>query len=147
VNPALAEAIATVRAFQERANALRVVLILEPATMIDVAPGEDTEITEGETLTTLPVDAHLPAAPKPLPEIRPVPASAIAIDVATGELSAPIGTIDHLATSVLSLAGAFGGRSVASAEFATSDPAMPITLAAREGERVVLGAGDAQFEL
>jgi hypothetical protein len=147
VNHALPEAIATARAFQERTNALRVVLILEPATMIDIAPGEDIEVTEGDTLTTLPATAHAETPPKPLPDIRAVPASAISIDVTTGELSAPIGTIDHLAASVLGLASAFGGLSVASAEFATGDPAMPITFAAREGERVVLEAGDAQFEL
>jgi hypothetical protein len=146
VNPELAEAIATVRAFQERADALRVVLILEPATMIDVAPGEEIELTEGDTLSTIPADTPLPP-PKPLPEIRPTPASAIAIDVITGELSAPLGTIEHLASAVLGLATAFGGLTVASAEFATSDPQTPITFAAREGERVVLGAGDAQFEL
>jgi hypothetical protein len=147
VSPELAEAVATARAFQERANALRVVLILEPATMIDVALGEDIEITEGDQLTTIPAEAQLPAPPRPLPEIRPTPSSAIAIDVQTGELSAPLGSIEHLAGAVLGLASAFGGRTVASAEFTTSDPALPITFAAREGERVVLGAGDAEFEL
>jgi hypothetical protein len=146
VNPELAEAIATARAFQQSADALRVVLILEPATMIDVAPGEDIEITEDDTLSTIPADTPLPE-PKPLPEVRPAPATAIAIDVETGQLSAPLGTIDHLAGAVLGLASAFGGLTVASAEFATSDPHTPITLAAREGERVVLAAGDAQFEL
>ena len=48
---------------------------------------------------------------------------------------------------MLALAKAFGGLTVATAEFATRDPELPITFAAREGERVVLGAGDAQFEL
>ena len=48
---------------------------------------------------------------------------------------------------MLALASAFGGRTVATAEFATHDPHLPITFAAREGERVVLAAGDAQYEL
>ena len=48
---------------------------------------------------------------------------------------------------VLALARAFGGLTVATAEFATSDPDLPITFAARDGEPVVLGAGDAQYEL
>ena len=56
-------------------------------------------------------------------------------------------TIDHLKDAVLALAGVFGGLTVASAEFATNDPETPITLAARVGEPVVLGAGDAQYEL
>jgi hypothetical protein len=147
MTPHQGEAIATARTFLRASNALRVVLILEPATMIDVAPGEDIELTEDDVLTTFPIDVPIPQAPKPLPAIRSTPASAISIDTITGELSAPIGTIDHLAESVLALASAFGGLSVASVEFATSDPNMPITLAARQGERVVLGAGDAQFEL
>ena len=65
----------------------------------------------------------------------------------TGELAAPLGTIDHLAEITLALAKAFGGLTVATAEFATHDPDLPITFAAREGERVVLQAGDDQFEL
>jgi hypothetical protein len=52
-----------------------------------------------------------------------------------------------LATALKALARTLGGRSVATARFATRDPDLPITLAAREGERVVLAAGDAQFEL
>jgi hypothetical protein len=147
MTPHQGEAIATARAFLNAANALRVILILEPATMIDVAPGEDIELTEQDELSTFPADVHIPQAPKPLPALRTPPASAISIDTQTGELSAPIGTIDHLAESVLALATAFGGLSVASVEFATSDPDTPITLAAREGERVILQAGDAQFEL
>ena len=75
------------------------------------------------------------------------PRRAITIDVESGELHAPLGTVEHLADSVLALARAFGGLTVATAEFATSDPDLPITLAAREGEPVVLGAGDAQYEL
>ena len=82
-----------------------------------------------------------------MPEIRPAPATAVHIDVDTGELAAPLGTVEHLASSTLALARAFGGLTVATAEFATDDPEFPITFAAREGEPVVLAAGDAQFEL
>ncbi len=47
----------------------------------------------------------------------------------------------------LGVAAAFGGRSVATADFATRDPEMPITIAAREGEPLVLAAGDRRFVL
>jgi hypothetical protein len=118
------------------------------AAMIDCDATEHaTQITEGDAVTVIPAEAAVPTPPRPLPEIRPAPASAISIDIDTGELAAPLGTIEHLASVVRALAGAFGGLTVASAEFATSDPDLPITLAAREGEPVVLGAGDAQFEL
>jgi hypothetical protein len=138
-------AVATVREFQRRSHATRVVIVLDrddrPTVMIDC---EDAEIlvSEGDTVTTAD---SVQAAPKPLPEIRPVPATAISLDLSTGELAAPIGTIEHLALSVKALAHAFGGLTVATAEFPTRD--LPITFAARDGEPVVLDAGDEQFEL
>jgi hypothetical protein len=142
-------AIATARAFLERSGAHRVVLLLDrgdgAATMVD-ATHEATEVTEDNESVVIPADTFQ-GPPKPLPEIRPTPASAIWIDVESGELHAPLGTVEHLADSVLALARAFGGLTVATAEFPTSDPDLPITLAAREGEPVVLGAGDAQYEL
>ena len=95
----------------------------------------------------IPAIAPVAAPPGRCRTSAPTPATAITIDVDTGELAAPLGTIDHLAGAVLALAGAFGGLTVATAEFPTRDPDLPITLAAREGERVVLGAGDAQYEL
>ena len=65
----------------------------------------------------------------------------------TGELAAPIGAIANLAEAVLGLARAFGGRSVASAEFATHDPELPMTIVARQGEPLLLAVGDGRFEL
>jgi hypothetical protein len=144
------EAIATARTFLYSAGAQRVVLLIDlgdgEAAMIDCDATGD-EITEGEHVAFIPATAAVPVPPKPLPQFRQVPATAITIDVDTGELAAPLGTIDHLASSVLAVASAFGGLTVATAEFPTRDPESPITLAAREGERVVLAAGDAQYEL
>jgi hypothetical protein len=144
------QAIATARAFADQANATRVVLLIdrgpiEPALMVEVE--RDTEVTDGDTTATIPRDALVPAEPLPIPETRPIPATAIAIDTQTGELSAPIGAIEHLAQSVKQLAAVLGGRSVATAEFATSEPELPITIAARQGEPAVLDAGGEQFEL
>jgi hypothetical protein len=115
--------------------------------MLDGAPGGGVEITEdGETLE---VAAATPpgAAPRPLPELRPAPPSAVAMDPDTGELEAPLGVVQNLARGVLALATAFGGRSVASVDFPTRDPARPVTIAAREGEPLVVAAGDRRFEL
>jgi hypothetical protein len=71
----------------------------------------------------------------------------MAADPETGELAAPIGSVQLLAASVLSLARSFGGRSVATATFATRDPELPLTVAAREGEPVVLDIGGRHFAL
>jgi hypothetical protein len=142
------EEIATLRAFQAASHATRVVLLTHTpegeTAMLDSTP-DGVEITEGDTVTFIPAGASVPAPPRALPEIRPAPASAIHLDPETGELAAPIGTIDHLAEITLALATAFGGLTVATAEFPTHG--LPITFAAREGERVVLQAGDDQFEL
>jgi hypothetical protein len=139
------QAVATAEAFREWSGATRVVLLLDhegKGVLVESTPDSLT-VTQDDTTT----EATATAQPVRLHRLTPVPASAISLDPETGELSAPLGTIEHLAQATLDLATAFGGRTVATAEFATRDPELPITFAAREGERVVLGAGDAQFEL
>ena len=147
-----AEAIATVRAFAARSEALRVVLLLdlgdaEQPAMLDAGPGGTLELTDEGAAHAVPAEMPVPAPPRALPEIRPAPSSALKADPLTGELSAPIGAIANLGHAVLGLARAFGGRSVASAEFATQDPDLPMTIVAREGEPLLLAVGDGRFEL
>src|SRR5829696_8264929 len=145
-----AEAIATVRAFAERSEALRVVLLVdlgkEPPAMLDAAGGE-VELTDEGEAQAVPAAMPVPAPPRALPDIRPAPSSALRADPVTGELAAPIGAIANLGGAVLALARAFGGRSVATAEFATQDPDLPMTIVAREGEPLLLAVGDGRFEL
>jgi hypothetical protein len=146
-----AEAVATVRAFAERSGALRVVLLVDGgdglATMLDCRAGGALELTVGDEAVHVPAGARVDAEPRPLPELRPPPPTALAIDPESGELEAPLGAVANLGRAVLGLARAFGGRSVATADFATRDPALPITIAAREGEPLVLAAGDRRFVL
>jgi hypothetical protein len=146
-----AEAVATVRAFAERSGALRVVLLVDvgdgnAATMLDCAGGT-LELTAPDGAWQVPAGMPVDARPRELPDLRPPPPTALAIDTATGELEAPLGAVANLGRAVLGLASAFGGRSVATADFATRDPDLPITIAAREGEPLVLAAGDRRFVL
>jgi hypothetical protein len=144
------EEIATVRAFAERSGAERVVLLVDSdgeATMVECAPGGDVQVTEGEHAWELPAGAAVAAAARALPEVRPAPATALWLDPATGELEAPLGVVANLAGGVLGLARAFGGRSVASVDFATRDPHTPMTIAARDGEPLVVASGDKRFTL
>jgi hypothetical protein len=145
-----AEAVATVRAFAERSGADRVVLLVDSgagtaATMLDCAPDGTLELTERGRTWEVRADMPVDAAAQPFPELRPPPPTAMAIDPETGELEAPLGAIANLGEAVLGLAAAFGGRSVATAEFATRDPRLPLTIAAREGEPLVIAAGDRRF--
>ena len=96
--------------------------------------GRRSTVTDGETIAEVDADGAVPSRPHRLTPRSGRRRTAITIDVDTGELAAPLGTIDHLARAVLDLAAAFGGRTVATAEFATRDPELPITFAAREGE-------------
>jgi hypothetical protein len=147
-----AEAVATVREFAERAGALRVVLLVDSgdgsaATMLDCGADGALELAEQDESWSVPAETPVTAAPRPLPELRPPPPTALTIDPFSGELEAPLGAVTNLARGVLALASAFGGRSVATADFATRDPELPITIAAREGEPLVLAAGDRRFVL
>ena len=147
----LEQAVATVRAFAERSGAERVVLLIDPgdggeASMLEWMAGE-VELTDGGRTWQVPPDTFVDAEPLAFPDLRPPPPTALAIDPDTGELEAPLGAIANLGRAVLGLAAAFGGRSVATAEFATRDPRLPITIAAREGEPLVLAAGDRRFVL
>jgi hypothetical protein len=145
------EAVATAREFALRANALRVVLLIDrggdPPLMVDCDAEGEVEVTDGDAVATIPAAADTPAPPTPLPDVRAIPSTAISVDLATGELAAPLGAIEHLADALTTLARGLGNRSVATAEFATSDPETPITLAAREGEPTVLAAGDQEYRL
>jgi hypothetical protein len=137
--------LATVQDFADRCGAARVVVLLdaEPPLLVERREDGALEVTEGEAaLPAPPPGGH---AALPLPELRPVPASALTADPETGELAAPLGAVQRLVDSVLALSRALGGRSVATATFATRDPETPLTVAAREGEPVVLDIAGRQF--
>lgn len=148
MDEAAEEAVATALAFADAAGAHRVILLIdrgdeEPALMVDAVHDGTAEVTDGDAVEQ--VLSAPQAAPKSLPEIRATPHTAIRLDPITGELSAPIGAIQHLADSVKALGAAFGGRTVATAEFPTRD--LSFTIAAREGEPAILSAGDEEYEL
>ncbi len=147
-----ATAVSTVRDFGRRAQAERVVLLVDlgdgdHAAMIEWRPGTPLELTEGETTWSIPEESAGAVPPLALAAVRPAPASAVTADEATGEIAAPLGTVEHLADVVLDLARAFGGRSLAAVDFPTADPAQPVTIAGRAGEPVLVAIGETQFEL
>ena len=143
-----AVALASVAELASRAGAQRVVLLVDEgeaeATMIEWT-GEGLELTEAGATEPVAVAAVGQVAPAALPDVVPVPPTALTVDPDTGELAAPIGALAGLAGAVVALAAAFGGRSVATAEFATRDPEQPFMLAARPGEPVIAQLGGETF--
>lgn len=144
-------ALATLQVFAEHSLATRVAVLLDAGdgvtgTLLEYEPGEPPAITEGDQTYLVPPEALLSVSPLPMLPPRPVPASAIELDEAQGQVAAPLGAVSALGLAVLELARVMGGRSVATADFATRD-GEPLTIAAREGEPLILAIGDAQFEL
>ena len=137
--------LATVEDFAARTGAERVVALLDtqPPLLVERLEDGTLELTEGESTRAVAPERGVP--PLELPGLRTVPASAIHADPETGELAAPLGGVQLLADSVLALARVLGGRSVATATYATRDPATPLTVAAREGEPVVLDIAGRHF--
>jgi hypothetical protein len=145
-----AVALATLQDFATRTGAGHVVALLDQgddAPPVLVERLEDGVLQVTEDADPVAAEADPDVAPLALGELRAVPARAVTADPETGELAAPIGSVQLLADSVLALARAFGGRSVATATFATRDPEMPLTVAAREGDPIVLDIGGRQFAL
>jgi HAMP domain-containing protein len=143
--------LATLQLFTERSLATRVTVLLDQgdgiaATMLECEPGEPLSLTEAGETYLVPPEALLGVAPLPMSPPRPVPATAIDFDLESGQVMAPLGAVAALSLAVLELARVMGGRSVATADFATRD-GEPITIAAREGEPMIMAIGDEQFEL
>src|SRR6188472_4481468 len=113
MDPLQAEAVATARSFAARAGAQRVVLLVDrgpeaEALMVDCAADGAVEVTADGRAWTLAAGAAVPARPRPLPDVRATPASAVSVDPEAGRISAPIGTVRQLADGLLALARAFG---------------------------------------
>jgi hypothetical protein len=145
-----AVALASVREVAARAGAQRVVLLVDEGedavpTMVEWAEGGTFEVTEGGVSEQIDPATLAGVLPAVTPDVRPLPPTALTVDPETGELAAPIGALAGIAGAIVDLAAAFGGRSVATAEFATREPDLPLALAARQGERVVAQIGSETF--
>jgi hypothetical protein len=141
--------VATVRMFAEQSGAVRVSVLLDlgvdrTPVLIECDPGQPVSITAGEQLYLVPDDLLRDVVPLPVSPPRPVPATAISVNADQGEIAAPLGAVASLALAVRALARALGGRTVAMADFATST-GEPLSIAAREGEPLVLAIGGQQF--
>ncbi|MFL5956540.1 MAG: hypothetical protein ACJ756_03730 [Solirubrobacterales bacterium] len=126
---------ATLRAFVAAAGAAGAMLVLDlgpdaPPLLVDVAAGE---VASGEP------------APGPIPHVHPL--APPDVDAERAELTAPMGAIAMAARAVRELAGGYPGRSVLTVQWATTDADVPLTIAARRGEPLVIALGEQPFPL
>jgi hypothetical protein len=146
-------AMATVRAFGVRSSAEQVLVLLDSGdegapTMLEWRPDVPLELTDAGITWEVPDEIAANVEPLPLPGVgAAAPASAIDVDVEAGTVEAPPGALAALSRAVMALAEAFGGRSVASADWSTRRAGQPLTIAARPGEPAVMGVGDQLFEV
>ena len=139
---------ATLRDFVARAGALRAVALLDRGRdaaplVVDCGADGAAEVDDAGKVRRLPPAAD--ATPLSAPHVRPLPP--MDVDAGSGEVTGTIGGLQHLATAVGELAAALGGRSVATVQFATTDPDTPLAVSARAGEAPVVALGDRTFTL
>jgi hypothetical protein len=144
--------VVALREFLHRSGALRTVAV------VDRDPGEGPAIVDCGRLTPIEVDygdrvVHLPHAieldadPPALPDVRQF--APFEVDPERAEVAAPLGAVAHLAAAVRDLAAALGGRNVAMAQFATSDPEAPLGITARAdaSDPIVVSLGLEEFTM
>jgi hypothetical protein len=140
---------ATLREFLARTAGTRVVAVLDRGAddgplLLDCVAGEAVQVTDGEREFLLG-ECDYDTAPLALPDLRPLPP--FAIDAARAEITAPLGALAYIAGAVRDLAALLHGRSVVTAEFLTEDDEVPLLIAARTGEPLVLALGEEQFAM
>ncbi len=146
---ALDPTVLLLREFLHRSGAIRAVAVVEledDVALIDVGRLLPVEVTIGERVVHLPHALQLDAAVLLVPEVRQLPA--FDVDPATGEVSSPLGGLEHYAIAVRQLAQILGADNVALATWETTTPETPLSITARASEDVlVLALGEEEFEM
>jgi len=93
----------------------------------------------------LPHDAAADVALPELPYMRHLPA--FEVDPADGRVAGVLGGLEMLGRAVRAIAALLPGTSVVAADYETNDPAVPLGLAGRAGEPLVVLLGEHEFEL
>lgn len=139
----LAEVAAALRSYVARSGALRAsaaigegIVSCDDAGAVTLQRTEDAEPVAVDPAGARP--APLDAEPRRLPPF--------AVDAIAGEVSGPLGGLEHVAEGVLALARTLGSPSVALAWMPTTDGTR-LAISARPGEGVVVVIGDEQYEM
>jgi len=137
------------REFLHRSGAVRAVAALEhggDAAIVDCAQLQPIEVTTGGRTVVLPHAIELDTPALAVPEVTQLPP--FAVSAALGEITSPLGGVEHYARAVHALAAVLpGARSVALVTWSTTDPETPLSISARGDEPLVVSLGDEEFEL
>ncbi len=97
------------------------------------------------TVRELPHDAAGDVALPELPFMRRLPA--FEVDPDDGRVAGVLGGLEMLGRAVRAIAALLPGASVVAADYETRDPVVPLGLAGRSGEPLVVLLGEHEFEL
>jgi hypothetical protein len=146
---ALDPTVVLLREFLHRSGALRTVAVValeDDVAVVDVQRLQPVEVTIGERTVQMPHALALSAPVLMIPEVKQLPP--FDVDAATGEVSSPLGGLEHYAIAVRELAAILGGDNVALASWETTTPDAPLSITARGSEdALVLAIGEDEFEM
>jgi len=146
---ALDSTVMLLREFLHRSGAIRVVAVVglhDDVALVDVGRLRAVEVTIGERVVHLPHALRLDAAVLMVPEVKQLPA--FDVDPSTGDVSSPLGGLEHYAIAVRQLAQLLGEENVALATWETTTPDAPLSITARASEDVlILTLGEEEFEM
>lgn len=146
---ALDPTVVLLREFLHRSGAIRAVAVVgleDDVAVVDVQRLQPVEVTIGERTVHLPHALALDAAVLMIPEVKQLPA--FDVDPATGEVSSPLGGLEHYAIAVRELARILGEDNVALASWETTTLDIPLSITARASENaLVLALGEEEFEM
>lgn len=146
-DPELTLAVAVARELLHGSGALVVSVALDrpqPA-LIECPRLRAIVVREAGGQRELPHDAAAGVELPDLPLMRRLPA--MDVDPETGQVAGVIGGLEMLGRALRDLAALLPGASVVAAEYETANPDVPLGLAARGEEPVVVLLGDEEFEL
>ena len=141
--------VVALREFLHRSGAVEVQAVLDrpdgAPVLVTCGRLQPIEVVDGDRTVHLPHAVDLEPQPPDLPSIPPLPP--VEVDAQEGVITGPLGGVEAMARVTAALAEHLGGRSVALAFFATTDPQTPLGIGARTGEDAVVTLGDVQFTL
>lgn len=147
-DPQLDLAVALARELLHASGALRVSVALDSAApaIVECERLRAIVVRDGDgNARELPHDAAGDVALPELPFMRQLPA--FDVDPADGRVAGVLGGLEMLGRAVRDVAALLPGASVVAADYETSDPAVPLGIAARAGEPLVVLLGEHEFEL